>query len=138
MNTNSRQILAVVFLVSMSLPALAGSTAVREGRSPSNYVGTGTTSPNYNLGKINPMAGCCGGYTGGGGGSSVPTSSADFVFAPGTGNVPPAVPYPRYEPANQWPAANPGPDPFDNPAQDLRTREEMERDLLEMSTPVLD
>ncbi len=125
MKTTYRTLFAAAFFMSLSLPAFAGSgsTAVREGsfgRSPSNYVGTGTTSPRYGV-------------------SSVPTSSADFVFAPGTGNFAPGVPYPRWEAATpSYQPVNPGNDPFDNPAQDLPTREEMERAIEQMSTPVGD
>lgn len=135
------KILAAAFLVSMSLPAFADSTAMREGtfgRSPSNYVaplsappqrvgiGTGTTSPV-----------CCGG----GGGYNGPTSSADFVYSdPRVMSPPPNVtltapmPYPRIEPAPAWPTATSNNEEA-NPIEDLPKREEIEDYTRRQVTP---
>ncbi|MET4803737.1 hypothetical protein [Bradyrhizobium sp. LB11.1] len=76
MRIRHTQLLAVAFLISMGLPAFAGSTAMREGnfsRSPSNYRGTPYSPPaGVGIGTTRPVYGS---------GSGVPTSSADFVYA---------------------------------------------------------
>jgi hypothetical protein len=102
-------ILTAALLAVLIVPASADSRAVREGRSPSNYVPTPSTKSG-GTGK-----GYTGGYTG-----FTPLLIPDSMPEPDV--------YPRFESASPYPPCafcNGGFDPSDNPAADLPRYEEM-------------